>query len=455
MKQSIERALDSATQASTSDVEAVYSKIAKRIIPFMILLFVVAWLDRVNVGFAALQMNRDLGFSPREYGVGAGIFFLGYTLFEVPSNLLMARVGARIWIARIMILWGIVSAAMMFVSSVHQFYVLRFVLGLAEAGFFPGMILYLTYWFPATERGKAIAQFMTATAIAGVIGGPLSGLLLSMDGRLGLAGWQWLFLVEGLPAVALGIFVLFYLTEGPEQARWLTADERAWLVARMAQDRASRAEAAHGAGRGHDQATLRAALLSPRVWFLSLIYFTIVVGFYGISFWLPQILKNLGGLSDVATGFVAAVPYVVAAIVMVYVGAHSDRTGERRWHVAVPTLLGAVGLLLSAATQNPLLALAALTLAASGIWGSLGPYWALPTAFLSGTAAAGGIALINSVGNLGGFLGPFLIGWVRQQTDSFTLALVALAAAPFLAGVLVLVLVRGERAGRPPAAGPV
>jgi ACS family tartrate transporter-like MFS transporter len=422
--------------SAVSAEQAIFSKIRLRLIPFMFLLYVVAYLDRVNVGFAALQMNRDLGFGPQVYGRGAGIFFLGYTLFEVPSNLLMARVGARIWIARIMIVWGLVSAAMMYVDSVPLFYASRFLLGVAEAGFFPGMILYLTYWFPASERAKAVAQFMTGTAIANVIGGPLSGLLLTLDGVQGLAGWQWLFLVEGIPAILLGIFVLYYLTEGPAQAHWLTADERKWLIARMEYDRALHVG-------GHDSSSLKAALTSPRVWFFGLLYFTIVVGFYGITFWLPQILKNLSGLSDIKIGLISAIPYVIAAAVMVLVAASSDRHGERRWHVAIPSFISAVGLLLSAATRDPILSLAALSLAAAGIWGSLGPFWSLPTAFLSGAAAAGGIALINSLGNLGGFLSPMLIGEIRARTDSFALALFVLAAAPLLTGVLVLLGVRG------------
>jgi ACS family tartrate transporter-like MFS transporter len=427
--------------SAVSAEQAIFSKIRLRLIPFMFLLYVVAYLDRVNVGFAFLQMERDLGFGPQVFGRGAGIFFLGYTLFEVPSNLLMAKVGARIWIARIMIVWGLVSAAMMFVDSIPLFYASRFLLGVAEAGFFPGMILYLTYWFPAPERAKAVAQFMTGTAIASVIGGPLSGLLLTLDGAFGLAGWQWLFLVEGIPAVLLGFFVLYYLTEGPAQAHWLTAEERKWLIARMEYDRAVTQVS------GHDSSSIKASLLSPRVWFFGLVYFTIVVGFYGISFWLPQILKNLSGLSDLRIGMVSAIPYVIAAIVMVAVAASSDRAGERRWHVALPSFIAAVGLLLSAATRDPLLSLASLTLAAAGIWGSLGPFWSLPTAFLTGAAAAGGIALINSLGNIGGFVSPMLIGEIRARTDSFAIALFVLAAAPLMTGVLVLFGVRGGALG--------
>ncbi len=427
------------------DLEArVFRKVRARLIPFMFLLYVIAYLDRVNVGFAALQMNRDLHFTPSEFGVGAGIFFIGYMLFEVPSNLLLERFGARVWIARIMIMWGIVSVGMMFVTSVPGFYLLRFLLGLAEAGFFPGMILYLTYWFPAAHRAKAIAQFMTATAIAGVIGGPLSGLLLGLDGVGGLAGWQWLFLVEGLPAVVIGFVVLGYLTDRPEQATWLEADERAWLIARMRDDRAARGEAHPSVWR---------ALASPMVWLFALLYFTIISSFYGVSFWLPQIVKQFSGLSDVAVGFVAAIPYIAAALVMVWVGVHSDRTGERRWHVSIPACVGAIGLLLSAATDTPAIALVTLSIAAAGIWGSLGPFWALPTAMLSGTAAAGGIALINSIGNLGGFVGPQIIGSIVERTGSLSMALVALAASPFVGSILVLLIVPAAPRTPSPAAG--
>lgn len=420
---------------TSANERAIFAKVRARLIPFMFLLYVVAYLDRVNVGFAALQMNRDLGFSPHVYGYGAGIFFLGYTLFEVPSNLLLARVGARMWIARIMIVWGIVSASMMFVSTTPAFYTLRFVLGVAEAGFFPGMILYLTFWFPASERAKVVAQFMTATAMAGVIGGPLSGLLLNLDGQLGLAGWKWLFVVEGVPAVLLGIVVLFYLTDRPEQATWLSADERAWLVRRMDEDRRGRADTGH--------ATLGAAFMSPKVWLCIGIYFLLTCGMYGISFWLPQILKGLAGWSDLAIGFIAAIPYMAAAVAMVFVGAHSDRTGERRWHLALPMFAASVGLFLSGLTTQPALAILALSLAAAGIWGGFGPFWALPTSWLAGPAAAGGIALINSLGNLGGFVGPQLIGRLTERTHDFGLALTVLAVCPLLAGLIALSVPRG------------
>ena len=401
----------------------------RRLIPFLFVLYIVSYLDRINVGFAALQMNAALHFGARVFGLGAGIFFAGYVLFEVPSNLALERFGARRWIARIMISWGLVSAAMMFVQGTASFYALRFLLGVAEAGFFPGIILYLTYWFPAAERARAIAQFMTATAIAGVIGGPVSGALLTLDGRGGLAGWQWLFLIEGLPAVALGFVVLRYLTDRPEEAHWLPEDERAWLSARMQEERAQRARSPH-------QLTLRSVFASGAVWHFALLYFTIVIGFYGIAFWLPQIVRSMSGLTDFQVGLVSAIPYVAAALSMVQLAAHSDRTGERRWHVAVPALVGVAGFLLAANVHSPLLGLLALCLAGIGIWGTLGAFWAMPTAFLHGAAAAAGIALINSIGNVGGFVGPYALGWMREATGDFKSGILLLAAG--LAGAAVL-----------------
>ena len=420
---------------------AVFARVRLRLIPFMFLLYVVNYLDRVNIGFAALQMNKDLGFGPEVYGYGAGIFFWGYLLFEVPSNLLMDQVEARIWIARIMVGWGIVSTSMMFIHSATAFFALRFLLGIAEAGFFPGMILYLTYWFPASERAKAVAQFMTATAIAGVIGGPLSGALLTLNGTLGLRGWQWLFMLEGIPSILLGVVVFIYLTDRPEQAYWLTEEQRTWLVGRMEADRASRADTGH--------TSVTAALTNGRVWLFAMLYFCIVVCFYGVTFFLPTILKQLSGLPDFAIGLIAAIPYFIAAVTMVLVGMSSDRTGERHLHLAASVTVGAIGLVLSSLTTQPVLALIALSIAAAGIWGGLGPFWAMPTAYLSGTAAAGGIALINSVGNLGGFLGPSLVGGIVQRTGNFSLALFTIAGSLVIACVLVLVL-RAVSAAPPP-----
>ena len=414
-------------------------KVRWRLIPFLFLLYIVAYLDRVNVGFAAIDMNRDLGFSAAIYGFGSGIFFLSYTLFEVPSNLILARVGVRVWIARIMFTWGVFATAMIFVNSVTTFYTLRFLLGIAEAGFFPGIILYLTHWFPARERARAVGLFMTATAMAGVIGAPISSALLQLHGAAGLHGWQWLFLIEGLPAMALAPVVLFFMTERPSDAAWLTADERDWLTREMAAEHAQTA---------HTHVTLRAALTSARLWIVSLPYFCVVIAFYGISFWLPQILQGSSGYSSAMVVLLSAIPYISATAGLVILGTRSDQTGERRWHVAMPCLIGALGFVLTVlAPPTPAYALTTLSIAAFGIWGTLGPYWAIPTAFLRGTAAAGGIALVNSIGNLGGFVGPYLVGWIRDATGGFTAGLLTLAAILVVGAVIVLSVKTNPDAG--------
>ena len=414
--------------------DRVMQKVVRRLIPFLFICYIANYIDRINVGYAALEMKADLLFSDAVYGLGAGVFFIGYVLFEIPSNLVMERVGARLWIARIMLTWGALSSSMMFVKSPHGFYLLRFLLGAAEAGFFPGAILYLTHWIPARERARAVALLLTSTALSGVIGGPLSGLLLNMRGAGGLAGWQWLFLLEGLPAVVLGAVTLGYLTDLPEQARWLSPGEREWLGRTMRRENEEKRRR-HGA-------TLGAAFTDKKVWRLCLLYFSIIIGFYGVVFWLPQIVKNFSGLSNAMVGLVSAVPYLIAAVAMVLIGNHSDSTGERRRHVAVPAFIGSAGLVLSAAMQDhsPPLAFFALCLAALGIWSTLGPFWSLPTEFLSGAAAAGGIALVNSVGNVGGFVGPYVVGFVKDRTGGFTGGLVVLAAALCVGGLLALTL---------------
>jgi ACS family tartrate transporter-like MFS transporter len=409
---------------------AAILKVRRRLIPFLFILYVVSYLDRINVGFAALQMNQDLGFSDVVYGLGAGIFFLSYVAFEVPSNLILERVGVRIWIARIMISWGFVSAAMMFVQGPASFYALRFLLGAAEAGFFPGMILYLTRWFPAPERARAIALFMTATALAGVVGGPISGALLQMHGFGGLEGWQWLFLLEGLPAVALGFCVLAWLPERPRDATWLTPDERALIERRVAEDQA--VVALHG------HKDFGAAARSPHVWRFALLYFTLVVALYGISFWLPQILRSLNNVGEFAIGVLSAGPYVVAAGGMLVVARLSDLSGERRLYVAGPALIGAAGFVGTALVTDPVLSLVCLSVAAFGVWSSLGPFWTLPASMLTGSAAAGGVALINSVGNVGGFVGPYAVGWVRQTTGSFASGMFLLAGMLVLGAIIAM-----------------
>ena len=420
------------------------ARVHRRLIPFMFLLYIVAYLDRINIGFAALQMNRDLGFSDAVYGLGAGIFFIGYVIFEVPSNLILHRVGARRWIARIMISWGLVSAGMMFVESVAVFYAMRFLLGVTEAGFFPGMLLYLTRWFPLRERARAVASFMTATAVAGLIGGPVSGALLTLDGTWGLAGWQWLFLLEGLPAVALGFVVWRYLTEGPEDAAWLPEEERAWLVDRLRTERlTTEAQERYSVGK---------ALTSPRIWALGSLYFLLVTAMYGVAFWLPQIVRNLSGLGDFAVGLLSAVPYLLAALCMVPFAKHSDATGERRWHVAAAAAFGATAMVGSALVGSPTFALLLISCTAIGIWSALGPTWALPMSVLTGPAAAAGLALINSIGNVGGFVGPSLVGFAREATGSFVGGLYVIAAALFAAAVVALMIPTAGNS-RQPAAG--
>jgi len=424
------RPLETAAESRLAD--AALSKARRKLIPFLFVLYLVAYIDRINLGFASLQMNRELGLSEAVFGMGAGLFFLGYSIFEVPSNLILARVGARLWIARIMISWGIAAMAMIAVRGAASFFALRFILGLAEAGFFPGVILYLTFWFPAREQARAVALFMTATALAGVIAGPVSGALLELHGLAGLSGWQWLFILEGLPAVILGVLVLRILPDGPNEAVWLEVDERIALYSRL--------EREHGRSTQKRSHSLADAISNSTVWILSLVYFAIVFGLYGVTFWLPQIIQTFGTRSDFEIGVLSAIPFFGAAVAMVLVGRASDLSGERRWHLAVSAAVGAAGLLLAATTRAPVLSLGALSLAAVGIWGTFGPFWAMPPEFLSGTAAAGAIALINSIGNLGGFAGPYVVGLVKQTTHSFAGGMLLMAASLVAAGLLALTL---------------
>ncbi|MGB8684086.1 MAG: MFS transporter [Candidatus Binatus sp.] len=424
------RSIETADESRLAD--AALSKARRRLLPFLFVLYLVAYLDRINVGFASLQMNRELGLSESVFGLGAGLFFIGYSIFEVPSNLILARVGARLWIARIMISWGVVAMAMIAVRGAASFFALRFILGLAEAGFFPGVILYLTFWFPAREQARAVALFMTASALAGVIAGPVSGGLLELHGLAGLSGWQWLFILEGLPAVILGVWVLRYLPDGPKDAAWLEVGERAALLMRLERERRR--------GTQKRQNSFAEAISNSTVWILSLVYFAIVFGLYGVTFWLPQIIQSFGNRSGVEIGMLSAIPFFGAAVAMVFVGRASDLSGERRWHLAFCAAVGAIGLMLAATTRSPLLSLAALSIAAAGIWGTFGPFWAMPPEFLSGTAAAGAIALINSIGNLGGFAGPYAVGIVKQATHSFAGGMIAMAAALVAGGMLALTL---------------
>ncbi len=416
--------------------EAALRKVRRRLLPCLFVLYIVAYMDRINVGFASLQMNRDLGLSDAVFGFGAGLFFIGYFIFEIPSNLILARVGARKWIARIMITWGIAAIAMMFARGAASFYTMRFLLGAAEAGFFPGVILYLGWWFPAREQARAIALFMAATAIAGVVAGPISGALLTMHGLLGIRGWQWLFAMEGMPAIALGIAVLSQLPDRPADALWLSPAERIALSDSLAAESRLRAPAA-----AH---TLGGGLFDARVWLLAAIYFGIVMGLYGVNLWLPQIVKGLNPGGDFAIGMVAAIPPMAAAVCMVLAGRASDRSGQRRRFLVIALAAGAAGLLVSAIARNPFIELAAISVAMAGISSALGPFWAIPHAFLGGAAAAGGIALINSLGNLGGFAGPTMVGYVKQATGGFGGGLAALAAVLAIAAGASMLLPRED-----------
>ena len=385
-------------------------KTSRRLIPFLVLCYAVNFLDRVNVGFAALAMNKDLGFRPELFGFGAGIFFAGYILCEIPSNLALHRFGARIWTARIMISWGLVATAMGLVTGETSFYALRFALGVAEAGFFPGIILYLTYWFPRESRARIVSLFMTAVPISTVVGGPLSGALLGLHGLGGIAGWRWLFIIEGIPAVLLGIVALMFLTDRPKDAQWLAPEERAaleWRLEAEAED--TRASGYVGIGQ---------ALINPRVIELGLLYFGLVIGLYGIGFWMPQVLK-IFGLSNLAIGFLTAVPYLIAAIGMVIAGRHSDATGERIWHVALPLFVSGAAFAWSAHAGPLPIVMLALSLATLGIYAAIGTFWSLPTSILTGTGAAAGLALINSMGNCGGFAGPVIVGQLKGATGDF------------------------------------
>jgi ACS family tartrate transporter-like MFS transporter len=422
-------------------------KVSVRLLPFVFVMYVFNILDRVNVGFARLQMLKDLRFSEEVYSLGVSVFFLGYFLFEVPSNLMLRRLGARRWLARILISWGLISASMMFVTDPVSFYLLRFLLGLAEAGFFPGVVLYLSYWFPANERARAVSRFMTGSAVTGIVGNPLSGVILQYtDGVAGLAGWQWLFLLEGLPTVVLGVIALYYLTDRPEEAMWLEPAERDWLAARMRGEERHRA-LRHGL-------TLLQALSDWRVWLLCALYFTVSMGANSFGAYAPQLVKDaFAGATPAQVGLLAAIPSLGTIVSMVIVGAHSDRTGERRWHVAAMAWLAACGWVLVGTREEPALVLLGLTLAQMGMLSMLAPFWALPTSFLSGAAAAGGIALINSVGNLGGFVGPNVIGQVKEYTGSFADGLLVLAAVLAAGGVLAL-CARHDATLEWPPAGP-
>lgn len=416
-------------------------RIRWRLLPFLGLLYVVSFLDRVNISFAKLTMNADLGFSEATYALAAGIFFLGYFLFEVPSNLLLAKFGARRWIARIMITWGLVSAATAFVTTASSLIWLRFILGVAEAGFFPGILLYLTYWFPAGERARVVGLFMVAIPVCGLIGSPLSTALLGLDGMWGLKGWQHLFLLEGLPAVLLGISCLWLLPDGPSDVKWLRADEREWLTTTLARERAAVEKLGHG--------SVSAAFKHPLVWVLALVYFGIILGLYGFGFWLPTLVRNFG-VELTSIGWIAAIPFACGAVFMVSWSRHSDASQERIWHFTFAAVLGFVGFSAASQADSSVLQMICLCAAAMGIYGAMPIFWTLPTMYLSGAAAAAGIALVNSIGNLAGYFGPQVVAWITGDSQNFGPALLALGAAMLMSA---LVLAPTRAALRAPVTG--
>lgn len=413
-----------------ADQEPVFVKCAWRLVPLMTLLYFANIMDRVNVSFASLTMNHDLGFSPAVYGFGSGVFFLGYALFQVPSNAILEKVGARRWIFLLLLLWGLLSAANAAVRGQYSFYTVRVLLGMVEAGFYPGMILYLTYWFTRSYRARLVAIFMAALPAANIVGGPLSSLILGMNGLLGLAGWQWLFLIEGAPAVFLAFAVWMFLPDRPANAPWLNQDEKALIARELAAE-------------DHSQhRDFWAALADVKVLGLAIVYFGYSMGLYGVGLWLPQIVKSMG-VSNLANGFVVALPYIAATIAMIWWARRSDRTGERIWHVAWPAMLMVASLLVASISRSNLVIFVALSLVQVGALSLQGPFWVLPSTFLGGAAAASGIALINSIGTGGGgFVGPYVLGLMRQMTGGFAAGMAALAIGPILTVTIVLILGR-------------
>lgn len=414
------------------DGAAVFARVSLRLLPFLFLLYMANILDRVNLGFAKLQMMPLLNLSESAYALGGSIFYIGYFALEVPSNLMLRRMGARLWLGRIIISWGVISTAMMFIQGPVSLYVLRSLLGIAEAGFFPGIIYYLSGWFPARERARAVSRFMTASALSGVIGQPLSGGIMHfLDEAGGLRGWQWVFLIEGVPTILLGFMVLYYLTDRPADAHWLSPDERDWLTERMNAEERHREER-HGL-------TLWQTAADPRVWLLAAIYFTVSMGANSYGLYGPTIVQTrFPDANKLEIGLLGALPALTAAICMVLVGSHSDRSGERRWHVALPAFAAAGGWAITAATESPVVSLIGMAIAYAGMMSMLAPFWSLPTSFLSGAAAAGGIAFINALGNLGGFVAPNVIGQVKELTGGLEGGMWFLAAAMALGGVLPL-----------------
>jgi MFS family permease len=410
---------------------SAFAKAAWRLIPFLFLCYLSAYLDRINVAFAKLQMLNDLGFNEAIYGFGASVFFIGYLIFEVPSNLMLMRVGPRRWIARIMVTWGLISAGMMFVKTPEMFYMMRFLLGVAEAGFFPAIVLYLTYWFPSSRRSKVTALFMTGIPMSGVIGGPLSGwLMTALAGAHGIAGWQWLFLLEGIPTVLLGVVAFFFLDDKVKDANWLSESEKSVIEQKLIEEKP--ANVLH---------SVKDGLLNPKTLLVSGIYFFYTMGLYGVSFWLPTLIKSSGVADPLNVGLLTAIPYAVGAIAMVVVSRNSDRTGERRWHLIVPGILGAFGLALSVwFAHSTLLAMIGLTIGTMGVMTTISQFWVLPPAFLSGAAAAAGLALANSVGSISGVVSPSLIGVIKNASGSAGAGVLGLSVSLLIGGLLVLLV---------------
>ena len=417
--------------------QAIIRKVTWRIIPFVFLLYIVSYLDRANIGYAALQMNAELALSSEVFGFVSGIFFIGYFLFEVPSNLLLDRFGARVWIARILVTWGVIAAATAFAQTAMHLYILRFLLGVAEAGFFPGIIVYLTYWFRSRELATTVALFTAAIPVSYVIGAPLSTWIMDNVHWLGWSGWRWMLFLEGIPAVFLGVLCYLYLTDRPEQARWLADEEKVWLLAELERDRQARKDVRHfGALK---------AMSNPKVLYLAFIYFVYQCGSLGVGYWMPQIIKGFSSaLSHTQIGLIATIPYIVATLVMIAWSRRSDRHGERRLHSALPLAVAAVALVGAGLVRDPYLAIGLISLALAGLYSFKSPFWALPTLFLSRSTAAVSIAVINSIGNLGGFVGPFMIGMVKGNTQSASAGLLFLSALLAIAFVMTL-LIRLDR----------
>jgi ACS family tartrate transporter-like MFS transporter len=438
---------ESAELYSAIQLRVVIHKVSLRLLPFLFTLYVVNYLDRVNVGFAALQMKSALRFSDPVYGFGAGIFFIGYLIFQVPSNLALVKIGARRWLAALMICWGIISAGMMFVHTPFSFYTFRFLLGAAESGFYPGVILYLTFWFPLSARARSVSWLMMASPVSGLIGGPLSGVLLSLNGVHHLAGWQWLFLMEGIPAIILGASVRFVLTEKPRDATWLAPDEREMLLAAIETEGKRAEQISSSSAR---RSILFDVIARRETWLLCATCFTLTWTSYGIGLWLPQVMKNFSGYSDKMVGILAIAPYLFALAVMAFVGAISDRTRQPHRTYAGCAFAGAAGFFLNVAPHHVLLSTIFLSISVAGIYSAFGPFWAMPGEFLSGASAAPGIAFINSLGNLGGLFGPYVTGLARQHTGSFAVGTIILGGVLFLSGVFALA-VNASQARRPSA----